>query len=34
MGLLPVAGAAIAFALSLWINQEVFTYIEFVQGVN
>ncbi|MBB5458929.1 hypothetical protein HDG33_002572 [Paraburkholderia sp. Cpub6] len=31
MGLLPVAGTAIAFALSLWINQEVFTHIEFVR---
>lgn len=29
LGVLPVAGTAIAFALSLGINQEVFTHIEF-----
>ncbi|MBB5441649.1 MULTISPECIES: hypothetical protein [unclassified Paraburkholderia] len=34
--LLPVAGTGIAFAfaLSLWINHEVFTHIEFVRGVD
>lgn len=31
---MSVAGTAIVFMLSLWINQEVFTHTEFVRGVN
>lgn len=31
---LLVVGTAVAFILSLWINQEVFTHTEFVRGVN
>ncbi|WP_233846794.1 hypothetical protein [Paraburkholderia sp. HD33-4] len=31
---LSIAGTAIAFVLSLWINQEVFAHTEFVRGVN
>ena len=31
---LSVVGAVVAFVLSLWINQEVFTHTEFVRGVN
>ncbi|WP_395064270.1 hypothetical protein [Paraburkholderia silvatlantica] len=29
-----VAGTAVVFVLSLWINQEIFTHTEFVRGVN
>jgi hypothetical protein len=29
-----VVGTAVAFILSLWINQEIFTHTEFVRGVN
>ncbi|MEX3953057.1 hypothetical protein AB4Y40_35565 [Paraburkholderia sp. EG287B] len=29
-----VAGTAVVFVLSLWINQEIFTHTEFVLGVN
>ncbi|CAG9268672.1 conserved membrane hypothetical protein [Paraburkholderia unamae] len=29
-----IAGTAVAFLLSLWINQEVFTHTSFVRGVN
>jgi hypothetical protein len=32
--LFSVVGTAVAFVLSLWINQEVFTHTEFVRGVN
>jgi hypothetical protein len=29
-----VVGTAVAFILSLWVNQEIFTHTEFVRGVN
>lgn len=29
-----IIGTVVAFVLSLWINQEVFTHSEFVRGVN
>jgi hypothetical protein len=29
-----MVGTAVAFVLSLWVNQEVFTHTEFVRGVN
>ncbi|WP_438395254.1 hypothetical protein [Caballeronia sp. DA-9] len=32
--LLSILGTVVAFVLSLWINQEVFTHSEFVRGVN
>jgi hypothetical protein len=32
--ILSVAGTAIVFVLSLWLNQEIFSHTEFVRGVN
>jgi len=32
--IVPVAGTALVFVLSLWLNQVIFAHTEFVRGVN